>query len=221
MEACMILGATGATGKRLVAKLVNEPRLEHIYCVGRRSPDQSHEKIVFIHCDLKGIAKLKLPGPISQVFCCLGTTIKQAGSTQNFRAVDLDAVLAAGVFAKTENVGIFHVISALGATPTSRGLYNRTKAEMENGLQGLGLVSLRIYRPSLLLGERDEFRTAERIGSFLACFITWIPLKFIQRIRPIPMATLARAMVMESRRTDEKGVTIVDNLTMLQQETLF
>ena len=217
MEACMILGATGATGRRLLAKLVNEPQLNKIYCVGRHSPGRNHEKIIFVHCDLKGLSKLKLPGPINQVFCCLGSTIKQAGSDQKFRAVDLDAVLAAGVFAKTEDVEIFHVISALGANPTSQGLYNRTKGEMEAGLQTLGLRAIKIYRPSLLLGKRDEFRLAERMGSILARLITWIPLGFIQRARPIPMETLARSMVMESRQTGQKGVTIVDNLTLINK----
>jgi uncharacterized protein YbjT (DUF2867 family) len=217
----MILGATGATGRRLLAQLVNEPQLKKIYCVGRRSPTQYHEKIVFVHCDLKGLAQLKLPGPISQIFCCLGPTIKQAGSARAFRAVDLDAVVAAGLFARTENVDSFHVISALGANPASRGLYNRTKGEMEAGLQALGLRALKIYRPSLLLGERAEFRLAERIGSILACPITWIPLEFIQRSRPIPMEILARSMVMERRQTGQKGVTVVDNLTMPQNSTRF
>ena len=87
-------------------------------------------------------------------YCCLGTTIKQAGSQAAFRAVDFDAVLAFAQAARAAGVTRFAVVSALGASPRSATFYNRVKGEMEAALRALGFERLVIARPSLLAGDR-------------------------------------------------------------------
>lgn len=129
-------------------------------------------------------------------FCCLGTTIKQAGSQEAFQAVDHTAVLAFARAAQRAGVQRLAVVSALGASPTSGTFYNRVKGEMEAGLQTLGLRQLVIARPSLLVGDRASLGQPARPGERLALalsapFVPLLPLAW----RPIQAAVVARALL--------------------------
>ena len=151
-----------------------------------------------LHCHLIDFAE---PGwqrllAVDAVFCCLGSTIKQAGSQAAFRVIDHDLVLTAASAAKAAGAGHFLVISALGADPASGVFYNRVKGEMERDLQQLGLAKLSIFRPSLLAGSRQEFRFGERLGLLLAWLL---PAKW----RSISATRVARAMWRASREQQE------------------
>src|SRR5690606_26648384 len=104
-----------------------------------------------------------LGGPLDIAFCCLGTTIKQAGSQEAFRAVDHDLVVAVAQRARALGARHFLVVSALGADPRSSVFYNRVKGEMEESLRAMDWPQLTIARPSLLLGERNETRLVEQL----------------------------------------------------------
>ena len=129
----------------------------------------------------------QLDGRIDAAFCCLGTTIRQAGSQEAFRAVDQELVLAFARRARELGTRHLLVISALGADPRSSVFYNRVKGETEEALQAMGWPQLTIVRPSLLLGPRREFRLGERLAAPL---MRWIPGKY----RGIEAAVLARAL---------------------------
>jgi uncharacterized protein YbjT (DUF2867 family) len=144
-------------------------------------------------------------------FCCLGTTIRQAGSQAAFRAVDFDAVLAFARAAQAAGVRHFAVVSALGASPRAAGFYNRVKGEMEQAIGALGFGSVVIARPSLLAGDRAALgqppRTAERLALWLTTPIAGlIPAS----VRPINAQTVARAMIAASRQP-QAGVRIVES----------
>ncbi len=133
--------------------------------------------------------------PAQEAFCCLGTTIKQAGSETAFRAVDFNAVLAFASAAKAAGVKRFAVVSALGANRRSTTFYNRVKGEMELALAGIGFDSLVVARPSLLAGDRSALgqpgRSGERWALALALpFARLIPPSW----RPIDAAVVARGM---------------------------
>jgi uncharacterized protein YbjT (DUF2867 family) len=130
--------------------------------------------------------------PELDVYCCLGTTIKQAGSESAFRRVDYEFVLALGQWARKHDARRLVVVSALGADSASRVFYNRVKGEMERDLRKLGLRSLTILRPSLLDGERPEFRP----GEWLALAATR-PLRRLipASMRPISAADVAQSMI--------------------------
>ena len=98
-------------------------------------------------------------------FCCLGTTIKTAGSKENFEKVDHTAIVAFAKVAKAHDAKSFTLVSAMGANASSKFFYNQVKGRTENDVKALGLRSLIIFRPALLVGPRSEFRLGESIAT--------------------------------------------------------
>src|SRR5439155_15744926 len=132
---------------------------------------------------------------LNDVFCCLGTTIKRAGSQPAFRLVDHTFVVGLARAGLRAGATQFLLVSAIGADPASRVFYSRVKGETESAVRRLGFPSIQIFRPSLLLGERSEFRLGERIAMVVAPLPSLLLLGRLRRFRPIPAETVARAMV--------------------------
>ena len=151
----------------------------------------------------------KLP-KADDAFCCLGTTIRQAGSQAAFRKVDFDYVINFAIAAKAAGVKRFLVVSALGANAKSCVFYNRVKGEMENALKAMNFESLHIFRPSFLLGERAEARVGERLG--IKVFSALAPLMIgpARKVRPVEAKAVARAMVLAAN-SDALGMTVVES----------
>lgn len=181
----LLAGATGLTGEHLLDRLLSEPTVARVLAPTRRSlAAHGH-----LHNPVGELGELlpQLQGPVDTAFCCLGSTIKQAGSEAAFRAIDHDLVLAFAQRARELGARHLLVISALGADPKSSVFYNRVKGEMEQALQAQGWPQLTIVRPSLLLGARQEFRLGERLAAPL---MRWLPGKY----RGIKATVLARAL---------------------------
>lgn len=181
----LLAGATGLTGEHLLDRLLNEPTVTRVLAPTRK-PLAEHPHLDNPLGELPALLPL-LSGPLDTAFCCLGTTLKRAGSQTAFRAVDHDLVLAVGQHARALGARHYLVISALGADPRSAVFYNRVKGEMEEALKAQGWPQLTIARPSLLLGPRSEFRLGERLAAPL---MRWLPGKY----RGIQACTLARAL---------------------------
>ena len=197
----LLAGATGLTGEHLLDRLLNEPTVERVLAPSRR-PLAAHPHLENPVGELLELLP-QLSGKIDSAFCCLGSTIKQAGSQEAFRAVDHDLVLA---FAqRARELGARHqlVISALGADANSSVFYNKVKGEMEQALKAQGWLQLTLVRPSLLLGPRNEFRLGERLA---APFMRWLPGKY----RGIEATVLARALWRLALEEGE-GVRIVES----------
>ena len=145
----------------------------------------------------------QLSGPVDLAFCCLGTTIKQAGSQEAFRAVDHDMVVAFGKRAREMGARHLVVISAIGADPKSSVFYNRVKGEMEQSLRAQEWPQLTIARPSLLIGERLEERLAEKIAGPLSKLI---PGKY----RGIEACQLARAL-WRLGLEEQSGIRVIES----------
>jgi uncharacterized protein YbjT (DUF2867 family) len=155
-----------------------------------------HKKLQWIVAEFDALDDLE---PVSgmvdgDAFCCLGTTIKAAGSEAAFRRVDHDFVLNSARFAKKCGARQFSMVSALGASPESGTFYNRTKGETEAAVMAEGFPSLQIFRPSLLKGKRDEFRLAEEIGNFASLLMTPLFHLGLRKYRPVEISKLARAL---------------------------
>jgi uncharacterized protein YbjT (DUF2867 family) len=147
-------------------------------------------------------------------YCCLGTTIKVAGSQAAFRAVDLDAVVAFARASHHAGVRRFAVVSAMGANARSANFYSRVKGEAEAALAGIGFASLVIARPSLLLGDRAALgqptRRGEQIGQALTRGIGGlIPAAW----RPIEAEVVARALLRALPQAGP-GTTILDSAAL-------
>ena len=197
IRTAVVAGATGLVGHDLVERLLREARYRRVVALARRplaNQDARLEvaKAAYDRLDavLRSVTSADRP---LDVFCCLGTTIRTAGSEEAFRRVDHDYVLAFGRWARTAKARRMVVISALGADVDSRVLYNRVKGETERDLAALGLASLVVVRPSLLAGDRAEFRFAERLA-----LMATRPLRALlpASVRPIAAADVAQAMLL-------------------------
>lgn len=158
----VIAGATGLVGGKLIERALADSRVETITVVGRKRLAMIHPKlrqvVIGNFSELAGVPKES--GPY-HALCALGTTIKAAGSESAFREVDYNAILQFATW--TKEAESFSVISAVGANSNSRFFYNQVKGDTEQALEKMGFKSLLIYRPGLLVGQRQEYRMAESL----------------------------------------------------------
>lgn len=192
----LISGSSGLVGGELLERLMKSASIERVVSVGRRpvsvGDGDPASKLTQMNVDFANLPELP---PTDVAFCCLGTTIKKAGSQAAFRAVDHDAVIAFARAAKKAGAKKFVLVSALGANAKSPIFYNRVKGEVERDLTGVGFDSLIILRPSLLLGERKESRAAEKVFVRLAPLVTPLLIGPLTNYRPIEGARVASAML--------------------------
>ena len=162
---------------------------------GRRAMPLQHDKLEQRIMDLGALEALSDLPRVDDVFCCLGTTIKQSGSQEAFRRVDHDYVVALAGAGLRAGATQFLLVSAIGADPASRMFYSRVKGEAEGAVRRLPYRGVQIFRPSLLLGERAEFRLGERIAALVAPLLSLALVGPLRRYRPVRAETVARAMV--------------------------
>ena len=187
-----LFGSTGLVGSKLLSFLENEDQISSIRNVVRKSLNLSNPKVQEYVCNNE-----ILPSEVFQVetlFCCLGTTIKKAGTQEAFRAVDYQLPLLLAKQFKSLGGQHFIVISAQGADEKSKIFYNRVKGEMERELITLKLPKLTIVRPSLLLGDRKESRPGEAIGRFISPLLIPLMPGPLKKYRPITDLEVAKAM---------------------------
>ena len=213
----IIFGATGAIGSHLLDLCLNGDQYERVFVIARRAANLTHPKLDWIVCEYDSLDGLEPISGLAQgdAFCCLGTTIKSAGSDEQFRRVDFDFVVNAAQFANVCEIRNFSLISSIGANAKSRTLYTRTKGEVEAALIAENLPSLRIFRPSLLVGERDEFRISEEVSSAIGWLLTPIFHLGLRKYQPIKIETVARALLQTS--TDD---AINDSLRVFESDEL-
>ena len=159
------LGATGLVGRDCLENLLACDDYEKVIVLTRRPLSVEHPKLDVQRVDFDNIEAHKNSFQVDDVFCCLGTTMKKAGSRQAFRHVDHDLVVLAGSMARRANVQRFLVVSAVSSNARSPFFYSRVKGQMERALIKLDLPLLAILQPSLLRGEREDKRRAEDWGN--------------------------------------------------------
>jgi uncharacterized protein YbjT (DUF2867 family) len=159
-----LIGGTGLTGSFLVRQLLADSAIK-VISISRKSLEISNAKLTeILMSDLSELPSIESRIRGELYFCCLGTTIKAAGTKENFERLDHDAVVAFAKIAKAHDAKSFTLVSAMGANPSSMFFYNRVKGRTENDVKALRLRSLIIFRPALLVGPRPEFRLAEKIA---------------------------------------------------------
>jgi len=191
----LLAGATGLVGSHVLESLLDDATWSRVVTVGRRTTPERHEKLEQRVLDLGAIEGLGDLPHADDVFCCLGTTIKQAGSQPAFRRVDHDFVVGLARAGLRLGATQFLLVSAIGADPESRVFYSRVKGEAEAAVRKMPYRALQIFRPSLLLGERSEFRLGERIAMVGAPLLQLLLVSRLRRYRPIQASDVARAMV--------------------------
>lgn len=191
----VVAGATGLIGKALVQLLLSEQAYSDITLIVRRPTGIVHPKLHETVVDFDRLAETDVNLAGADVFCTLGTTMKKARTKEAFRHVDFNYPLALGRMANTQGASQFFIVTAMGANPSSPIFYNRVKGEVEEALRGLGLPALHIFRPSLLLGSRTEFRMGERIASSVSGFLSPFLAGPLRKYRPVQARAVAEAMV--------------------------
>ena len=203
----LIIGATGLVGNELLHRLLDSDLYGHVTALVRRpmglANPKLHERII----DFDNMESMASEFAVDEVFCCLGTTIKKAGSKEAFRKVDYEYPLKAAELAKAQGVSQYLVISAIGADPKTKVFYSRVKGELESALITLQFDSLQLIHPSLLLGKRDEFRTAEALSGWLSPVFSPLLRGRLARFKPIKAEEVAAAMV-QIAADGEKGTNI-------------
>ncbi|MFB8377023.1 oxidoreductase [Paenibacillus taichungensis] len=192
----LVIGATGLVGGLLVRSLLQNPAYGRIRTLVRRPLELEHPKLDQHVVDWEQLEEQKdLFRDVDDLYCCLGTTIKKAGSQENFRHVDLHYPVKAAILAKEHGASQMLVISSIGADAGSRVFYSRTKGEMEEALSAIGFRSLHIFRPSLILGDRKEKRLGEQLAAHAMTFLDrWMKGR-VDKYRAIQASTIARAMM--------------------------
>ena len=194
------MGGTGLVGRALLAALSTDLDYAGVTAIGRREVKVPGVRSVVV--ENEKLSAEHVPGTARVAFCCLGTTIKVAGSQEAFRAIDHDLVLRYAEACKAQGVRSFHVVSALGADPGSRIFYNRVKGEMERAVAALGFESVCAYRPSFLEGEREQPRPGEGLGvAAVKALRPLLPRKY----RAIPADVVARAMAQHAKAPGHAG----------------
>jgi len=201
----LLAGASGLTGGLVLDALLEAADFSRVIAVTRRPLAREHPRLANRIVQFDRIES-QLKGLICQIaLCSLGTTIREAGSEQAFRQVDIDTVVAFARAAKAAQVQRFVVVSSAGADPQPKNLYLRTKAEMEQALAGMGFPSLDILQPSVLLGWRGEVRPLELTASMLMPLVNPFLTGKREPYRGIPARTVAAAMVGVTR-SSRRGV---------------
>ena len=211
----LIAGATGLTGSRLLGLLLASQQYASVHALLRRPlPDAQRpgsgaaaERLVVHVTDFASPGRgTDLPA-VDDVYLCLGTTMRAAGSRQAFRRIDFDATVALARLARRRGASRCALVSALGADASSRFFYCRVKGETEAALAALGYASLTVLRPSLIDGERAERRTGERLALAIAR-----PLAPVlpARWRPVSADAIARCMLAAVLR-GEPGLRVLES----------
>ncbi|MHA0857095.1 NAD(P)H-binding protein [Paenibacillus sp. CMAA1364] len=192
----VVLGGSGLVGGNVVEQLLQREEYDVVKLLVRTPLHISHPKLSQTIIDWDILDQYdEVFTNVRDVYCCLGTTIKKAGSQQQFRKVDFDYIVLAAQLARAKGVSQYLAISAMGANPASRLFYNRTKGETEEALCAIGIPSLHLFRPSLLLGTRDEKRIGEELGSRFMTTFDFLFQGKAAKYRAIPAEVVARAMI--------------------------
>lgn len=190
-----VAGATGLVGMSLTRLLCSCAEYRNVRIAVRRTIDFSHPKLTQEILDFDRIEKLLDLKGVTDVFCTLGTTIGKSGSREAFRLVDFEYPISLARCAARDGVRRMLLVSSVGANPQSRNFYLRTKGEVEVALVSVFNGPTHLFRPSLLLGERSEFRLGERIGGAMMTLMSFMMVGRFRNYRPIKASDVALGMI--------------------------
>jgi uncharacterized protein YbjT (DUF2867 family) len=212
-KTALLAGATGLVGSALLPLLLASDRYAKVIVVGRHPVPIEHPKLVQVVTEFDQLEHERLRLIADDVYCCLGTTIRQAGSQEAFYKVDFLYVVRLAALTAANFAAQFLVVSALGATLDSRFYYSRVKGEMEEAVRQTPFRAIHIFRPSLLLGQRTKPRLGERLGAAVLALARPLLRGSWRKYRPVAAAAVAQAMLRAA--SDDGGGVRVHNSDML------
>lgn len=213
MKTALIIGSTGLIGSQLLNFLFDSNDYLKVITFVKRDTGIKHPKLTqhVIDFDKPETYKDLVVG--DDFFCTIGTTIKKAGSKEAFRKVDFEYPRQFAAFALQNKVKQFLIISSLGADAKSGNFYLKTKGEIQDFLKNCNFESVSVLQPSLLLGNRTEFRLGEKVGAFFLKSLSLLFLGNLKKYKPIESKTVAKALL-KIAQTNNKGFKIYESDTI-------
>lgn len=206
----LVAGASGLVGGACLAELLDSPRYAEVTALVRRPLPHHHPRLRQVRVDFDSPGEEVRSLRVDDVFCCLGTTLRKAGSRDAFRRVDYALPLRLAEETRAGGAEQFLLVSSLGADPRARTFYLRVKGELEHALAAVGFPTLVIARPSLLLGRRPEFRLGEALGAAVLRTVGPLLVGRWRKFRPIPARKVARVMIVMAN-AGKRGRTVLES----------
>ena len=213
MKTALLAGATGLIGSQLLPLLLASDHYAKVIVVGRRAVPTIHPKLVQVVTELDQLEAVRLKLIADDVYCCLGTTMAQAGSKEAFYKVDFLYVVQLAALAASNFAAQLLVVSSMGADAESRIYYSRVKGEMEAAVRQTPFRAIHIFRPSLLLGERAAPRLGERLGALGLRVLRPLLRGPLLQYRPVSGAVVAAAML-RAAEDDGGGVRVHESVEL-------
>ena len=203
MKTALVIGASGLVGTELCKQLLASSAYNQVILLNRKASGISHPKlseklINFDAPDLQGIMG-------DDVFCAIGTTLRKAGSKQNQFRIDCEYPTTLAALLKGQGFKRFLLVSSIGADANSGNFYLRTKGQLEKNIIDLGYDYICIARPSILLGDRKEFRAGEKFAIVLMRILAPLMLGPLKPYRPVQASRVAAALIREANSAKKGG----------------
>ena len=208
-KTALIVGSTGLVGSELLNLILHDDYYSKVISLVRNNTGISNTKLKEIKINFEKIEKYSTEILADDIFCCLGTTIKKAGTKENFKKVDLIYPLKIAAAALANGAQQFSVVSSIGADKNSKTFYTSVKGEMEEEIKKLNYFSLNIFRPSLLTGDREEFRFGEKIAQLFMKIFSFLFIGNLKKYKAIEAKTVAAEMLISAKR-NSKGINIFE-----------
>ncbi|WP_426065320.1 NAD(P)H-binding protein [Flavobacterium sp. DSP2-3-1] len=210
MKTALIIGSTGLIGSELLNLLLDSNDYLKVITFVKRDTGIKHPKLTqhIIDFDKPETYKELVVG--DDFFCTIGTTIKKAGSKEAFRKVDFEYPKQFAAFALQNKVKNYFIISSLGANAKSGNFYLKTKGEIQDFLKDCDFESVAVFQPSLLLGNRTEFRLGEKVGAFFMKTLSFLFVGNLKKYKPIESETVAKALL-KIAQTNNIGFKIYES----------
>jgi uncharacterized protein YbjT (DUF2867 family) len=188
----LVVGSTGLVGKKLLFELAK--KRSEVIAITRRSISNLPENVSLLNINFDDFLENGSLPSCDHVYICLGTTIKKAGNQSEFKKVDFDYCLSFAKKAREVGATKISLISSVGANPYVNNFYLRTKGEVEEEIKKIDFQVINIFRPSLLLGRRDESRFLEKVGQNLSSFINLFLIGPLRKYRSVKASNVAYCM---------------------------
>ncbi len=210
MRDALVLGATGLVGGHCLDLLLGDDSYSKVITLGRRVVPRREAKLEQHVIAFERAPEFAHLVRAKDVFCCLGTTLKKAGSKEKFYETDFTYPYELASIAARNGTEQLLLVSSLGADAGSSVFYSRVKGELEEAVTKLPFKGVQIFRPSLLLGKREEFRLGERIAERLSAPLSFLLAGPFGKYRPISARAVAQAMINIAKK-DPPGVNIFES----------
>lgn len=218
MRTALIVGATGLVGKACLYQLLDNAAYTRVLALVRKPLAIKNHKLQQLVINFDELHQQYSEFVADDVYCCLGTTIKVAGSQEKFRKVDFDYPLQLAEMALKNGAQQFLLVSAMGANMDSSIFYNRVKGEVEQAIGDLHYASFKVFRPSLLLGNRTEFRLGEQLAKVLMKGLGFLFIGPLKKYKAIEGVKVAQAMV-AAALLNGKGKVVYENNQLFELAT--